>query len=348
MKKAQQRAASEVSQVEAAASPRVTVVIPAYNAAAFIAEALDSVFAQSCQDFEVIVINDGSPDTAELERVLHPYLARITCLRQPNLGPSAARNAGIRQARGEFVAFLDSDDTWDPEFLNSQLRLIESGTGVDLVYADLRIVGDSSRAGETFMEGAPSRGPATFDRILAGDCQPSTSAALARRQAVIQAGMFDESFWRVEDFDLWLRLAWRGGVLYQREVLGSHRMRSGSLSADPEIMQQTAARVLTKLERELKLSPNQQAALRRRRAHFEARADLLTAKRLLAQGETSQARECLKKANASSRRVKITAAILALKLAPDLTRRVVALWDGVLRARSRGYARLRRIRRQPS
>src|SRR5581483_4665750 len=106
-------------------SPRVSVIIPAYNAAAFIAETLDSVYAQTFADFEVIVVNDGSPDTEDLERELAPYREKLSYIKQENQGAAAARNTGIKAARGEFVAFLDADDTWLLAFLEKQLDLLE-------------------------------------------------------------------------------------------------------------------------------------------------------------------------------------------------------------------------------
>src|SRR5260370_36425543 len=100
-------------------APSVSVILPAYNTASLIAEALDSVFVQNYRTFEVIVINDGSPDTEALEQALTPYLERIVYVAQRNRGPPRARNTGIRRARGEFLAFLDSDDRWTPEYLAS-------------------------------------------------------------------------------------------------------------------------------------------------------------------------------------------------------------------------------------
>jgi len=96
-------------------APRVSVIVPAYNTAPFIAETLDSVFAQSMADFEVIVVNDGSPDTPALEQALLPYRARIRYIVQSNGGLSAARNTAIRASGSELVAFLDSDDVWEPD-----------------------------------------------------------------------------------------------------------------------------------------------------------------------------------------------------------------------------------------
>src|SRR5829696_552943 len=103
----------------------VSIIIPAYNAAECIGETLDSVFAQTFTAYEIIVINDGSPDTEELERKLEGYPANLHYVRQENQGAAAARNAGLRVAAGELVAFLDADDTWLPTFLEKQVELIK-------------------------------------------------------------------------------------------------------------------------------------------------------------------------------------------------------------------------------
>ena len=100
--------------VNESATPRVSVIMPAYNVAAYIGETLESVFAQTYSDYEIIVVNDGSPDTPELERVLAPYSERIVYVTQENRGLSGARNTALKVARGEFIALLDSDDVWEP------------------------------------------------------------------------------------------------------------------------------------------------------------------------------------------------------------------------------------------
>ena len=104
---------------------RVSIIIPAYSAARFIGAALDSVFAQTFRDYEVVLVNDGSPDTRELEEVLKPYEGKIEYIVQENRGLSGARNTGIRAARSEFVAFLDADDIWEPNYLQRQFEEIE-------------------------------------------------------------------------------------------------------------------------------------------------------------------------------------------------------------------------------
>src|SRR3954464_6405374 len=105
-------------------SPTVSVVVPAYNVAAYIGATLESAFAQTCQDFEIVVVNDGSPDTADLREAIAPYRQRIHYIEQPQGGAARARNTGIAAARGELLAFLDGDDLWAPTFLASQIAIL--------------------------------------------------------------------------------------------------------------------------------------------------------------------------------------------------------------------------------
>ena len=122
-----------------AAAPAVSVIIPAYDTSAFIGETLDSVFRQTFTDFEVVVVNDGSPDAEELERALAPYRDRIVYITQENGGPSRARNTAIRHARGEFVAVLDSDDLLMPTYLDEQMRRLAADPVAAAFSADGRV-----------------------------------------------------------------------------------------------------------------------------------------------------------------------------------------------------------------
>jgi glycosyltransferase involved in cell wall biosynthesis len=132
--------------------PAVSIIIPAYNVDEYIGAALDSVFAQTWQDFEVIVVNDGSPRTAQLEAALAPYRDRIVYISQENRGVSGARNTGIRAARGEFYAQLDPDDLWEPEYLSTQLETLRNSPGADLVFPNAVIFGEGPEVGRTFLE----------------------------------------------------------------------------------------------------------------------------------------------------------------------------------------------------
>src|SRR5215216_1193601 len=132
----------KLHKIHSATAPTVSVIIPAYNAAKFIGEALNSVYSQTFNAYEVIVINDGSLDTDDLERELKRYPGGLRYIRQENRGAAAARNTGLRAAAGEFIAFLDADDTWLPNFLEKQIEFLKS-SNADLVYADALLSGES-------------------------------------------------------------------------------------------------------------------------------------------------------------------------------------------------------------
>src|SRR5262244_3185791 len=155
----------EMSRTDSRRSPLVSVVIPAYNCSSYIREALESVFANTFTDHEIIVINDGSSDTAELERALERYRPQIIYLPIPNGGPSAARNAGISIAQGRFIAFLDCDDVWHPEFLARQIESLERDA-LDLVCSDMVMFGPNLGEEYRFMSVTPCS-PPTVENLLA-------------------------------------------------------------------------------------------------------------------------------------------------------------------------------------
>ena len=123
--------------------PKVSVVIPTYNHQCYILAALDSVFAQTFTDFEIIVVNDGSPDnTAEVLRPLTES-GRIRYIEQKNQGQSAARNRGISEAKGEFIALLDDDDIWPPDKLQWQVEELQNNPDTALVYGSVSFIDDN-------------------------------------------------------------------------------------------------------------------------------------------------------------------------------------------------------------
>jgi glycosyltransferase involved in cell wall biosynthesis len=123
-------------------TPAVSVVIPCYKATEFISLALDSLRQQTFRNFETIVVNDACPDSANLERVLEPYRSEIVYLRlDVNQGPSTARNTGIRAAKAPLVAMLDSDDTWEPDYLEVQTAFLAAHPEIDVVYPNAEFIG---------------------------------------------------------------------------------------------------------------------------------------------------------------------------------------------------------------
>ena len=301
-------------------APKVSVIIPAYNTAAFIGESLDSVFAQTYTDFEVIVINDGSPDTAHLERVLVPYRSRIVYIVQKNRRAAGARNTGIHQARGEFLAFLDSDDLWLPENLAAQMKMFKDDPSLDMVYADAAFFAGSTRPGRTYMEACPSKGPVTFDSLVVESTQVCISCAVARKEIIVKAGSFDESLPQCDDYDMWLRVAYmHGKIAYQNVVLGKIRTgRVGSLGASNLKMIEAAVHILTKLERTLLLPPQTRTLMRRRIAFYQAHYDKEMAKEYLAQRDYKKAAKQLTRANRFFKSPKLALGVLCLTVGPRL------------------------------
>ena len=168
-------------------APAVSVIIPAYGVTPYIAEALDSVFAQTFNDFELIVVNDGCPDSGALEAALRPYLDRIVYLKKENGGVSSARNAGIRVARAPLIALLDGDDAWTPDYLAVQTEFLREHPQTDIVYSNGVVFGDSPLAGRLGMDLSPSYGEVNFESLISCRCSVMTSV-LARKAAILGVG----------------------------------------------------------------------------------------------------------------------------------------------------------------
>jgi glycosyltransferase involved in cell wall biosynthesis len=310
----------------AVTEPLISIIIPAYRVASFIKETLDSVFAQTLSDYEAIVINDGSPDTDELECALRPYRERILYLRQENRGAGAARNAGLRVARGRYVAFLDGDDTYAPTFLSDQLQLIESNGGYDLVYADATNFGESTPSPLTNMDFNQSRGEVDAEGLISGRCNVITSAVLARRELILAVGLFDESLRNSQDFDLWIRLAKQGARFnYQRKVLVGRRIYAGSLASDPVNSFTGELRVLEKTSLRDDLTAAERSALESTAKLRRAAIELINAKRCLLDGDFSSASKSFRFANEQLRSWKLRLVLVWLRLAPGLLQRCYKL-----------------------
>jgi glycosyltransferase involved in cell wall biosynthesis len=311
-------------------APAVSIIMPAYRAAAYIAAALDSVFAQTFTSYEVIVVNDGSPDTEELERVLEPYRDRIVYIKQENKGVSAARNAAIRVARAPFIAQLDPDDLWEPEYLAVQMETLRRDASLDVLYPNALVFGDMPEAGRNFMDVAPSEGQVTFESLVMQRCTVMTCVT-ARREMVLRAGLYDESLNCSEDFDLWLRIVKAGGRIgYHRRVLVRYRRHRGSLSSDPLWVCENALRVMDKIERTMTLTDDEREVVGRARARFRATHSFYKGKRAFTEGDTKTAIECLKEANSFFKSRKTALVLVLLRLAPQLLLRTYDLRDRLI------------------
>ncbi len=214
-------------------SPRVSVVIPLYNAAAFIAEAVDGVRKQTYSDWELIVVDDGSTDdsVAVTQRVTADLAGRFTLVRKANGGEPSARNAGIAMARGEWIANTDADDWWEPTKLAKQLAAtadptcVMVHTGVIHHYPDGRVV-------PLDMSGSARRVGWCTRALLEphSNCHPSI---LVRRTALEQLGGYDVSYRQACDIDLYFRLSAIGTFAFVPEHLTHYRIHAGQLSRSP-------------------------------------------------------------------------------------------------------------------
>ncbi|MFT3746026.1 MAG: glycosyltransferase family A protein [Pyrinomonadaceae bacterium] len=263
----------ENQKTATAAEPLVSVVIPAYNAAANIVETLDSVFAQSYRNFEIVLVNDGSPDTDEFEITIEPYLDRVVYIKQANTGVSIARNTAIRNAGGEIIAFLDSDDLWHPEYLASQVEFLLSND-LGMAYCDAELFGIPSVIGTSFMDGSPSDGEVSVESLLDIRCNVITSGTIARKSVIEAAGMFeDRRDIQSEDFHLWVRIAHSGArIAYQRKKLAKYRVSIEGLSGDLINRVVRAIDVFKRLDQDLKLTQELRVILNRRHRGFRSRS----------------------------------------------------------------------------
>ena len=302
-------------------NPAVTIVIPAYNAACYIGQALDSIKAQTFTNYEVIVVNDGSKDRDELEQLLNSHPLPIIYISQENKGVSAARNAAIKIGKGEFYAQLDADDQWTPEYLEVQLGILRDNPGVAAVYPNATIIGDESDVELEFMKISPSEGDVSFEALVREKCVVMTSVT-ARMSAIRGVGMYDESLRSCEDFDLWLRLVKSGGrMTYHRRSLVRYRRHQGSLSSDRVWMTRHLVAVFEKCIRTLNLTAVEAEAVNEQMNHHRAMLGLFEGKRALSAGGAGAALGHFKKANAELQSPKLSLMVLCLQHAPFL-----AIW----------------------
>lgn len=302
-------------------SPRVSVVMPAYNAARFIASAIESVRAQTFRDFELIVVNDGSPDTDELNVVLAPFLDDIVFVDQANLGAGPARNRAIDLARGELIAFLDADDEWLQSFLAEQVEKIDSGW--DMAYADAELFGDAAPTEHTFMESAPSEGEVTVASLLDFSCNVITSGTVARKSVILAVGQFETVDTRAQDFHLWIRVAAAGfRIGYTDKVLLRYRVHTENLSGDSIQRVEREIAVFKRVRETIELSPSELLILERQLRGLEIDLELEKGKSHLVNRDFTAARRSFSRAKAARPSIKLKAVCLTARFAPRLLLRI--------------------------
>ena len=220
----------------------VSVIIPTYNSARYLAEAVDSVLAQTFSDFEVLVIDDGSTD--ETEELMRRYAGRVRCFRQQNSGVAEARNRGIRESRGKFVSFLDADDTWLPDKLARQIEALKNRPDDRFCYSAFTVV--DSQLNPIFVNRSKRRASALEDLLLRGNAVGSICTVLCERELFNKVGGFDPDLSQCADWDMWVRIAVQTEFLYIDEPLATYRRHGDMMSGNPALLESDSIQVLEK------------------------------------------------------------------------------------------------------
>jgi glycosyltransferase involved in cell wall biosynthesis len=222
--------------------PAVSVIVPTYKHRDYVLVTLDSVFAQSFNDFELIVVNDGSPD--DTAAVLKPLAdaGRIRYVEQPNAGQAAARNRGLELAGGEFVAFLDDDDLWPADKLEWQVAALREDGGVAIGGASRRL---ENGVLETVAE-TDNRRLISLRSLFGYNPFFSPGQVLIRTDVLRGLGGFDAAIWGSDDLDLWMRLAHAGDFWHVDRVALHYRLHATNASHAWERMIVNARKVFAK------------------------------------------------------------------------------------------------------
>lgn len=226
-------------------TPLISVVITCYNYGKYIAGCLQSVLAQTFKDFEIILVDDGSTDNTNEE--IQPYLSdhRLSYIQQENSGQARAKNVGVKNASGKFIAFLDADDLWDVAKLEKQMALFSSEK-IGIVYSRARFIDADGRDLDYQVTGKylqPRRGNVT--EFLLMDNFIPFSSSIVRRDCLLSLGAFDESLKMGIDWDLWLRQSTRYHFDFVDEPLLIYRLgHPGQMSKNVEERQRCSDQIL--------------------------------------------------------------------------------------------------------
>ena len=202
----------------------ISVIIPCFNAEAYIGRSIASALGQTLCEIEVIVVNDGSTDRS-LQIATGVKDTRFKIINQSNRGVSAARNRGVSEATGTYVAFLDADDTWRPDCLEKLYSALKFHANAALAYCGWQNLGLPGGKGKPYIP-PDYEGPAKLETLL-WTCPWPIHAVLTRRGLIFEAGGFDESLSNAEDYQLWLRIASRYEVTRVPEVLAFYHFHEG-------------------------------------------------------------------------------------------------------------------------
>lgn len=222
--------------------PRVSVVIPAYNSMTYLPETVESVLQQTFTDFEVLIVDDGSADAIE-QWAATIADSRVRFVRQSNQGVSVARNLGITQAQGEYIAFLDADDLWECSKLEKQVRYMENHPTIGLVHSWVTLIDAKSRP---LNKQLTSTAEGTVWQSLIIRNAIACCSVLVRRECFATAGLFDPLIRSAEDWEMWIRIALHYPIGLMREPLARYRVLPTSKSKNIQLVERSIAQIIEK------------------------------------------------------------------------------------------------------
>ena len=240
--------------------PKVSVIIPVYNCERFIGAAIESVLHQTFKDYELIVVDDGSTD--KTSKFVDTYKDRLKYLTQSNSGQASARNLGFRCSSGEYLAFLDADDLWYPNMLETEVMALDENPKSGLVYSDLDIIDENGKVVEQSHLSKRARRKKPIKTFLGYHGTPFPSASLKRRIVFEKAGAFDTSFYQGgEDVLLWAKMYRLAEFLWIPKVLAQRRIHGRQVSHTRQRRLEADSRLYNKLWELFSDIPEEQARL---------------------------------------------------------------------------------------
>ena len=296
----------------------VSVITPAFNAAAHLAETIESCLAQTWRDFELLIVDDGSTDTtAALARRYAACDARVRVFSVPNRGSSAARNLAISHAQGSFFALLDSDDVWMPDYLQVQIATLNRHPTADVVTANAINYG-GDRDGTSYWPSSNEVRPLTFGEMIARE-DAVCIMSVFRRSVIERAGRFDERFRGNEDYQFWLRVAMAGCTFVADFTpRGYYRRRPDSVSSDERRMLSGIMTVLKEIRPFCSVDSAKVRAIDGQLKRFNRALQIAEARQCIAAGDPRAGVTFLKRISPADRGPVLSLALMVARVWPLL------------------------------
>lgn len=219
---------------------KVSVIIPVFNSSRFLAKAIESVLAQTYQNFEIILVDDGSTDNSKeiILSFLTKFPDKVSYLYQQNKGIAGARNTGLKNSSGVYIALLDADDRWLPTRLEESVIVLQNQPDIGLVHSDIVIIDENDTIIESPTRETRYLSGSIFEHLFLRKANISAVSVLFRRSCIVDVELFDEDprCMGCDDRDLWLRISEKYHIVYIDKILSQYRIHSSNYSNNLEKM----------------------------------------------------------------------------------------------------------------